>query len=461
MKKNISIREKNSLIIKPIIFMMVLLLLITTIILSGCSTKTTNNSNQKEAEEITILWAEWAPADYLQEISKDFTSQTGIKIKIVREPWGTFQTTFFAEMNNKSEKYDLVIGDSQWLGVSSEKGYYIELTKWIKDNNVEETMTRASMAGYAEYPKGSKKYWAIPAEGDALGFAYRKDLFEDPKEKAAFKARYNYSLDIPKTWKELKDIAEFFNRPEQEFYGVAIYTQKDYDALTSGVEQLVWAWGSDLGDYNTYKIKGYINSKEGIEALKFYKELYKYTPPNLTNAFYVETNDAFIKGKVAMAMNFFAFFPALIDARTNTLFMETGFFSNPSGPQMKASALGGQGISIISYSKNKEASLKFLEWWIKDSTQEKWADAGGYTCNKNILESEKFAKAASYNVAFRESMNNAKDFWAVPEYAQLLEISQKYLSAYLLNENITAEDTMNNIASEWETIFEYAGYYKE
>ena len=36
-------------------------------------------------------------------------------------------------------------------------------------------MAPATVAGYAEYPKGSKKYWAIPLEGDANGFRI-KDL---------------------------------------------------------------------------------------------------------------------------------------------------------------------------------------------------------------------------------------------------------------------------------------------
>ena len=31
---------------------------------------------------------------------------------------------------------------------------------------------------------------------------YRMDLFSDPKEKEAFKAKYGYDLALPKTWKQ-------------------------------------------------------------------------------------------------------------------------------------------------------------------------------------------------------------------------------------------------------------------
>ena len=47
--------------------------------------------------------------------------------------------------------------------------------------------------------RAAKKYWAVPLEGDAAGWAYRKDWFEDPKEMEAFKAKYGYDLDVPKT----------------------------------------------------------------------------------------------------------------------------------------------------------------------------------------------------------------------------------------------------------------------
>src|SRR5581483_8305135 len=64
-----------------------------------------------------------------------------------------------------------------------------------------------------------RQIYADPCEADAVGFAYRKDLFEDPKEKADFKAKYKYDLAPPKTWPQLRDIAEFFTRPDKKLYG--------------------------------------------------------------------------------------------------------------------------------------------------------------------------------------------------------------------------------------------------
>src|SRR4029453_6549009 len=101
----------------------------------------------------------------------------------------------------------------------------------------------------------------------------------------AFKAKYGYDLAVPKTWAELRDIAEFFTRPDKNQYGVSIYTQKDYDALTMGFENVVFSYGGDWGDYATYKVDGILNNQKGVAALEYYKELSKFMPPGSANVF--------------------------------------------------------------------------------------------------------------------------------------------------------------------------------
>ena len=68
--------------------------------------------------------------------------------------------------------------------------------------------------------------------------------------------------------------------------------------------------------------------------------------------------------------------------------------------------------------------MKFLEWFIKDDTQKKWADLGGYTCSQAVLKSEEFQNATPYNKAFYDTMFMVKDFWATPEYAEVLRSAQ-------------------------------------
>ena len=399
------------------------------------------------ATELTIFWAEWDPANYLQELVNDYTAETGVTVTVQTTPWSDFQTKAFAEFNAHGDAYDMVVGDSQWLGAGSTGGHYVDLTDFLNKDNLKDHFVPATLKYYSEY---GGKYWAVPMEGDANGWAYRKDWFEDPKEMAAFKAKYGYDLAVPKDLKQLRDIAEFFTRPEENRYGLALYTQTAYDALAMGVEQTIFSYGGDLGDYTTNKVDGILNSPQNVEALQLYHDLYKFTPPNWGQSFFLEDNQAFTEGLAAMTMNFFAFFPALANPATNPHAADTGYFANPAGPTgQQHAALGGQGISIVSYSKNKDEAMKFLEWFSRDDVQKKWADVGGYTTNKAVLESEEFRKATPYNEAFYQSMQGVKDFWAIPSYADLLTQMNDRIHPFVVDDKGTAQEALDGLAQDW------------
>ena len=406
------------------------------------------------AEDLTIFWAEWDPANYLQELVNEYAKESGDTITVETTPWSDFQTKAFTEFNAKGDAYDMVVGDSQWLGAGATQGHYVDLTDFFNKHKLNDVMAPATVKYYAEYPGGSGKYWSIPLEGDAVGWAYRKDWFEDPKEMEAFKAKYGYELAIPQTYAQLRDIAEFFYRPDQKKYGVAIYTDNSYDAMAMGVESAIFSYGGELGDYATYKVDGVVNSKEAVAGLEMYKDLYKFTPPGWGKTFFIEDNQAITEGLAAMSMNFFAFFPPLVNKTTNPNADVTGFFANPAGPTGKRfAALGGQGISVVSYSKKQEAAMKFLEWFIKDETQKKWAELGGYTASQAVLKSPEFQSATPYNKAFYDTMFMVKDFWATPEYAEILDQFNQNIYPYVVGDKCTAQEALDKTAKDWTATF--------
>lgn len=410
------------------------------------------------SQELTIFWAEWDPANYLQELVNEYEAETGVAVTVETTPWSDFQTKAFTEFNAKGSAYDLIVGDSQWLGAASTAGHYVDLTEFFNANKVGEIMAPATVKYYAEYPGNSGKYWAIPAEGDAVGWSYRKDWFTDPAEMEAFKAKYGYDLAPPADWKQLRDIAEFFHRPDQGRYGIAIYTDNSYDAMAMGFENALFSFGGELGNPETYEVEGYINSDKAVQALEAYRELYGFTPPGWAKTFFVENNQAITEGLAAMSMNYFAFFPALLNESTNPHAANTGFFANPAGPYGdQFAALGGQGISVVSYSENQEEAMKFLEWFIKDSTQKRWAELGGYTASAAVLESEEFRTATPYNEAFYQTMFKVKDFWAVPEYAELLSQMNQRVYPYIVGGEGTAKEALDALAADWTETFKKYG----
>ncbi len=408
---------------------------------------------QDKVSELTIWWAQWDPANYLQQIGNDYEKATGIKVNVVQTPWGTFQDRVTTEWAAKGTSFDLIVGDSQWVGQGATQGHYVDLTDFMVSNGIDKTVTPATLKYYGEYPAGSGKYWGYPTEGDANGFAYRKDLFENKDEMAAFKAKYGYDLAVPETWAQLRDIAEFFTRPDKGLYGVNVYTQKDYDAITMGFENVFFSYGCNWQD-DKNNVLGVVNADNCVKALELYKQLYSFAPPGNTNSFFQEMNDSYTNGQAVMVMNYFAFLPALV-ADTNKYKDVTGFFVMPKGPDgQQFAALGGQGMSINNYISDarKQASFDFLKWFSQEDIQKKWAEYGGYTCNINVLNSDEFLKATPYNAAFAQTMNFVKDFWNIPEFAQLLAPTQSALSGYVVGGQGEAKDVLDKLAEDQDKV---------
>ncbi|MCZ6633710.1 MAG: extracellular solute-binding protein, partial [bacterium] len=86
---------------------------------------------KKEEVPLTIWWAQWDPADGLQELGNRFERETGIAVKVHQIPWPSYQDQVFLNFGNNQTDFDIVIGDSQWIGRGATKGLYVDLTDWL------------------------------------------------------------------------------------------------------------------------------------------------------------------------------------------------------------------------------------------------------------------------------------------------------------------------------------------
>ena len=68
-----------------------------TLISLGLGTAT---GAQAQDKQLTLCWAAWDPANALVELSKDFTTKTGIKMKFEFVPWTSYADRFINELNS-------------------------------------------------------------------------------------------------------------------------------------------------------------------------------------------------------------------------------------------------------------------------------------------------------------------------------------------------------------------------
>jgi multiple sugar transport system substrate-binding protein len=420
--------------------------------LAACSGK---EASADEIRPLTVWWFQWAPATGLQELAHEFQTETGIEVVVNQIPLSSYQDRVFQEFGASETKFDVVIGDSQWIGRGATKGLYEELTAWLP-TVVDLTTIHGRAARYlCEYPEGSGRWYAAPCETDAVGLAYRKDWFEDPKEKEAFRARFGRELAVPDTWEEFRDVAQFFQRPEEKRYGCALLTGRDYDALTMGFQNLLWAFGGRWHAEGSNQVVGHLDTPETAAAVEFFRALIALGPKGAENLGYPETLEAFLNGSTAMLCSYFAFFPTIEEK----FGARAGFAVVPGKDGRRVASLGGQGLSISTKiaPERKELAKSFIAWFLQRGVQEKWiTKPAGFTANTAILASPAFRAQTPYNAPFADSIDAMQDFWNVPVFNELLNVTQKYLGQALDGELPTA-DALKKLAGEKERILREAG----
>ncbi len=415
-----------------------------------------------QSADLTLCWAAWDPANALVELSKEFEAQSGHSMSFEFVPWPNFADRMLNELNSGGELCDLLIGDSQWIGGAAENGQYVKLNDFFDKEGISmDDFLPATVTGYAEWPKNTPNYYALPAYADVVGWTYRKDWFERPEIQAEFKEKYGRDLGVPATLEELQQIGEFFQGREidgKTVYGAAIYTERGSEGITMGVTNALYNYGFLYEDpENPYELEGFVNSDGAVAGLEFYKKLYETsTPPGASDAYMSANIDAYKSGQVAMQMNFAFIWPG-VEADPNTGGGKSGYFANPAGPAGQFAQLGGQGISVVANSDNKDAALEYIKWFAQQEVQQKWWDVGGAPAMKAVLEAPGFNDSQPFAKTFLDSMAIVKDFWAEPAYASLLLPMQERIHNYVVAGQGSAKEALDGLVKDWDEVFEDEG----
>jgi len=152
-----------------------------------------------------------------------FKEETGIEIVPVGVVETEQMTKLIQDYQTGAHSYDVYSYWSSDLADVAASGALYQLDDFVQKYKPDWTDPNTGFVGGDTTLTATSKLnghvFNVLFDGDYQIWVYRKDLFEDPKEKAAFKAKYGWDLQWPETWKQLDQIAEFFNRPDQNLLG--------------------------------------------------------------------------------------------------------------------------------------------------------------------------------------------------------------------------------------------------
>ena len=196
-------------------------------------------------------------------------AQTGLTLEAVAFDLQPLAETLFEREGLLRGDWDVAFLDTDWLPLARASRAVMDLAQFVK----------------ADPPRDFPSGWSDSLlrlqtiEGEILGLPYhdgpecliyRKDLFEDPQEQRAYQQRFGSPLRVPQTWTEFRQVAAFFQRPQENLFGTAFAAFPDgHNSVYDFLLQL-WTRGGELVDASG---EFHLDTPESVEALEFYRDI--------------------------------------------------------------------------------------------------------------------------------------------------------------------------------------------
>ena len=251
------------------------------------------------AESINIL-VEGGGLQLQKAVAEQFTSDTGIEVNFTGVPYAGVFERLSAEIASGQSTYDIATIDVVW---NAQFARYVEPLDELFTESVKADFPEALLAD----AKMGDHYIGMPAWANAEVLFYRTDLFNDPQEQQAFKAKYGYDLVPPTNWQQFNDVARFFTRDTDDDGRIDFYGTDVKGAFAEEWMAHVLQAGSPgiILDANNEVI---LDNDAHVEALEFYTDLYcndRVAPSGAVGIGWAEAQNLFYQGKTAM-MRFWA-----------------------------------------------------------------------------------------------------------------------------------------------------------
>lgn len=355
----------------------------TALVATGCSAESPNPSASaaKPAELRMLYTTDEANSAAVASLVPQFKEKLGIDLKIDNQPYDALQQKVFSEFASGSSYYDIVVVDTPWAPALVQN--LEPLTPYIENKDLN-TVGDANVGDYIpkvfydtavynaespikRYPNETEKpdsaaiknagfdIYGLPIQSNVAVMAYRSDLFNDPQQKANFKAKYGKDLKVPETWDEYAQAAEFFTQPDKKLYGTTVMAGVG-DWATDDFKTLLASFGGD-GTLVDQDLNLAFNSPEGVKALSYYAKLAQsgHVPPGSTSADWGTTAESFDNGLTAMTINYHGL--KLADNVKGSIGYAPVPKANAAGPHF-----GTWMLSVNKNSKNKEWAYQAVSW---------------------------------------------------------------------------------------------------
>ncbi|TXK81012.1 sugar ABC transporter substrate-binding protein [Paenibacillus sp. N3.4] len=399
-------------------------------VLTACSSS--NNSTSPSSTGSTdkqvklTVWGMGDEAKSLPTIVQEFEKENPtIKVEVQALPWSSAHDKLLTAIASKSGPDVIQMGTS-WIPEFAAAGALMDLTPYIKQ--YPEFNPDNFYTGSVNTTKYKNLTVGIPWYAETRVLYYRTDLLKQ--------VGYN---EAPKTWDELQDAAKKLTARGKGKYGINIDPAEGTLGFMFARQN-----GSKLFDDQNNPL---FNQPEFVEAIDYLNSFFKdgTAPVDLG----LDVIQAF-KGDAIIPM--FISGPWMINPIKEQAPELEGKWATAVLPTKKnnISALGGSDLSVFQFSKNQEASLKFIAFMSKPDTQTQWRKlTNSLPAVLKAWEDPALKDDANYQIISKQ----LKSAEPMPLITSFEQISQKYIThfeqIYRGKANVQTEmDTLNAEAKQ-------------
>lgn len=387
----------------------------------------------------------------------EWEKMTGAKVQIV-------SSKNYFDLD-KEIKQDIASGQIDYCLASNHTSFapqygdmYVDLKKYIPASELAKYVP-----GTLKNSEIDGKLVQLPRVTDISNTYYRKSLYDDPKNKAAYKAKYGKDLAPPATYEDMKNQIIFFANPPN-LYGTA-FAGKD-EGATGRFMEIVRANGGDMFDKNW---KPTFNSPAGQAALQWFVDIYKAkaVPAGTVNYGWDEIGQAMAAGQLAVDLDWPGFAGFYLDPTKSKIANDVGFATAPVGTSgHRGGWSGSHSFSVTAACDNKPAAVSLAVFLTNDDSELMEAEAGNMPTRTAIFDkAEQWFKSngkpqmAEMFKAWEASLADARTPPLIPQWIQVSNVIWPQLQAAELGQ-VSVKDALDKAAADASQIMEDAGLLK-
>jgi multiple sugar transport system substrate-binding protein len=398
------------------------------------------------AKELSLAVVSGVEGDALKQAALDYESLNGVRVNIAEFPYDNLFEKELIDLTAASGAYDLIMLDDPWFPRFTTEQLLTDLTPLYQkrgQTGPQDDFISSSIA-LCKHPYETGAQFALPYVGNSQLFFYRKDLLD------------KHNLKEPATWDDVLIAVKTIDERERtgspsggRVYGYVMRAARGNSAVTDFMP-IFWSFGAEMFDQAG---RPTVNSKEGIDALKFMLELGKYTPNGYASFNASEVSAHLLQGTAAMSINWPAWIGAFNDPAKSRVVGKMAFAVMPGAKSQGRAEIGNWLIAIPRGSQNAEAAFDFLLWATNTGQMKKSALAGNPPTRRSVFkDAELLAKFPSYPAQLR-SLETSRPRPRTPQWNEVENVFGIFISRANSGE-LTAEEAMNQANIEIAKIVE-------